>query len=126
MNDCDNLLLRLARKEQRRQSLPLPGILDRTPPPAPLRLSEREQEILLMISLGLSNKYIARRMDISVRTVEIHRANLRSKLGTGTLNRLEAMLEVIMRSSTARVAELLEVDVQTIENKRSALRQLLN
>lgn len=42
-------------------------------------LTAREREILLMISLGLSNKEIARRLDLSVRTVETHRFNIRRK-----------------------------------------------
>lgn len=105
---------------------PLPGIPDRRPPQTGCPLSEREQDILLMISLGLSNKYIARRMDISVRTVEVHRASLRCKLGTGTVNRLEAMLTVLLRSSSQRLSELLEIDVETVESQRVALRQLIN
>ncbi|MBU1237213.1 MAG: helix-turn-helix transcriptional regulator [Gammaproteobacteria bacterium] len=125
MNHSDYFKLHLIGSE-RRNSHPLPGIIDHNPAVASRDLSEREEDILLMTSLGLSNKYIARRMDVSVRTVEICRANLRSKLGTGTLRRIEAMLEIIMRSSSQRVAELLEVDVQTIETKRLALRQLMN
>lgn len=89
-------------------------------------LSEREQDILLMISLGLSNKYIARRMSLSVRTIELHRTDLRRKLGTGTVGRLEAMLAVVLRHNSRRIAELLEVDIETVEQQRSALRQLLN
>lgn len=94
--------------------------------PGTQRLTEREQDILIMISLGLCNKTIAQRMNISVRTVENHRSSLRGKLGTGTLNRLDAMLNVILGSSSQRVAALLQVDIQTVENKRRALRQLLN
>lgn len=89
-------------------------------------LSVREQDILIMISLGLCNKTIARRMNISVRTVENHRSNLRNKLGTGTLDRLDAMLNVILGGSSQRVAALLQVDIHTLESKRRALRQLIN
>ena len=44
-------------------------------------LSGREREVLQALTEGGSNKQIARQLDISPRTVEIHRANLMSKLG---------------------------------------------
>nr|WP_298929336.1 LuxR C-terminal-related transcriptional regulator [uncultured Erythrobacter sp.] len=44
-------------------------------------LSNREREVLEWLSEGSSNKVIARELDISPRTVEIHRANMMNKLG---------------------------------------------
>lgn len=44
-------------------------------------LSEREKEILGWIAKGYSNKEIADRLVISVKTVETHKANLMEKLG---------------------------------------------
>jgi two-component system response regulator NreC len=46
-------------------------------------LTERELEVLRLVALGHTNAEIARQMYISPRTVETHRANLQSKLGTG-------------------------------------------
>ena len=53
------------------------------PKPGDIRsqLTEREQTILLQLAQGLSNKDVARDLDISVRTVETHRKNIKRKLG---------------------------------------------
>jgi two-component system, NarL family, response regulator NreC len=47
---------------------------------APPRISEREQEVLRMVALGHSNKAIAAALSISVKTVEVHKANAMKKL----------------------------------------------
>ena len=44
-------------------------------------LTEREQTILLQLAQGKSNKEVALTLDISVRTVETHRKNIKRKLG---------------------------------------------
>jgi DNA-binding NarL/FixJ family response regulator len=44
-------------------------------------LTQREDEVLKLISEGLSSKEIARALTISIKTVENHRANILSKLG---------------------------------------------
>jgi DNA-binding NarL/FixJ family response regulator len=45
------------------------------------QLTSREQEVLRHIANGESNKRIARELDLSVRTVETHRLNIKRKLG---------------------------------------------
>jgi two-component system response regulator FixJ len=48
-------------------------------------LSSREHEILRGLMAGLSNKMLARQLDISLRTVEMHRANMMDRLQVGSL-----------------------------------------
>jgi two-component system NarL family response regulator len=45
------------------------------------QLTNREQTILLQLAQGKSNKEVAIALDISVRTVETHRKNIKRKLG---------------------------------------------
>jgi DNA-binding NarL/FixJ family response regulator len=44
-------------------------------------LSEREAEVLRLIAAGYSNKEIAAQLELSVKTVEVHKANAARKLG---------------------------------------------
>jgi DNA-binding NarL/FixJ family response regulator len=44
-------------------------------------LSDREAEVLRLIAWGHSNKEVAARLEISVKTVEVHKANSMKKLG---------------------------------------------
>ena len=44
-------------------------------------LTSREQTILLQLARGLSNREVGEVLNISVRTVETHRKNIKSKLG---------------------------------------------
>lgn len=44
-------------------------------------LSAREREVANLVRLGMSNKEVARQLNIALCTVEYHRANLREKLG---------------------------------------------
>ncbi|MCW3481838.1 response regulator [Neisseriaceae bacterium JH1-16] len=52
------------------------------------RLSGREHDVLLRIAEGLTNKQIARELELSPRTVETYRANLFAKLEVDTLAQL--------------------------------------
>ena len=51
-------------------------------------LTGREHSVLLLLAHGRSNKHVARELDISVRTVEAHRLNLRRKLGVDSASEL--------------------------------------
>ncbi len=47
-------------------------------------LSMRESEVLKLIAFGYSNKEIAGRLDLSVKTIEAHKANAMRKLGVAS------------------------------------------
>ncbi len=49
--------------------------------PTRSRITEREREVLKRMALGHSNKEIATALDVSVKTVEVHKANAMRKLG---------------------------------------------
>ena len=55
------------------------------------RLTAREREVLTWITEGKSNKMIARILDISSRTVEIHRANILNKMQAQSVAELVKM-----------------------------------
>jgi two-component system nitrate/nitrite response regulator NarL len=48
--------------------------------PHPNQISNREREVLIAIAEGLSNKEIAARLEVGVRTVETHRERIMRKL----------------------------------------------
>jgi two-component system secretion response regulator SsrB len=56
-----------------------------------LGITPREVEVLRFLSSGFSNKEVARRLALSVRTVETHRLNLRRKTQTGRLKDLVSL-----------------------------------
>ena len=63
----------------------------------PYGLTAREIDILHSLSEGMSNKEVARQLDLSVRTVETHRLNIRRKTNSHNLSdlvRISRMLEV--------------------------------
>ena len=56
--------------------------------PRPGGLTAREHEVLALLSLGRTNRQIARQLVISEKTAAVHVSNLLAKLGAG--NRVEA------------------------------------
>jgi len=59
----------------------LDGRRDRREPVPEASITERESEVLRLVAVGHSNKDIAERLAISVKTVELHKANAMRKLG---------------------------------------------
>ncbi len=48
-------------------------------------LSPREREVLSLVTTGLTSKAIAYRLDVSHKTVEVHRARIMKKLGVNNI-----------------------------------------
>ena len=68
----------------------------RSPAENPYGLTTREIDILRLLAEGMSNKEVARRLDLSVRTVETHRLNIRRKTNSHNLSdlvRISRMLD---------------------------------
>jgi len=55
---------------------------------APVRLTRREREVLILISQGLPSREVAEQLIVSKRTVDFHLANIYHKLDVS--NRLQA------------------------------------
>lgn len=58
-------------------------------------LTSREQEVLILIAEGKTNKEIAKHLQLSVKTIESHRSNIFEKLGIN--DRIEAVRYAIRR-----------------------------
>jgi two-component system, NarL family, response regulator LiaR len=71
----------------------------RKPPPADRGLTEREREVLSLLSEGLSNAEIAERLVISIATVKYHVSGILRKLGAGS--RTEAVRRAWQEGLTA-------------------------
>ncbi|MBE2258807.1 MAG: response regulator transcription factor [Candidatus Accumulibacter sp.] len=56
------------------------------------RLTSREREVMELVLAGTLNKVIAEELQISMRTVEVHRANLFEKMGVRTAVELAQLL----------------------------------
>ena len=74
---------------------PLPGHLPLVGPASHEELTAREAEVLECLAAGMSNKQVARSLDISIRTVAVHVSNLLRK--TGSASRTEAALWAVRR-----------------------------
>ena len=69
-------------------------------------LTPRERAVLDAIAAGLGNKAIARQLELSPRTVEVHRANIMRRAGAGNvaeLLRLQFIAEFVRDAPPKRV-----------------------
>lgn len=76
------------------------------------RLSPREAEVVSRVAAGLPNKSIARELEISVKTIEKHRANAVRKLG------------ITSTPEMVRIAVLADLDVKSAETESSVSHQI--
>ncbi len=53
-----------------------------------IKLTPREAEVAAWLASGETNKALARRLNLSVRTVEAHRLSIRRKLGIDSVAEL--------------------------------------
>lgn len=66
-------------------------------------LTTREHEVLRDLLAGHSNRQIAKRLGVSLRTVEMHRGNMMKRLGTSSLaEALTLAMEAGIKSSRGR------------------------
>jgi NarL family two-component system response regulator LiaR len=66
-------------------------------------LTEREKEILRLVSQGLSNKAIAQDLSLSVGTVKVHISHILGKLGVS--NRTEASMRALQMGLVTQVED---------------------
>ena len=56
-------------------------------------ITDRETEVLRLVAQGYSNKEIAARLELSTKTIEVHKANAMRKIGlTGRIELLQYAL----------------------------------
>ncbi len=107
------LVARRARKTRRQRSRHAEHLLT--------SLSDRERQVLRLVIEGKQNKAIAWELDISIKTVEVHRARIMEKTGSGSVIDLGRLWEAAdrepgadpsaaaspIKSDPARVADLI-------------------
>jgi two-component system, NarL family, response regulator NreC len=69
----------------------------------PPELTDRELEVLRLVARGQTNREVAERLFLSVRTVETHRARLQRKLG---LSRRSDLVECALERGLVEASEL--------------------
>ncbi|MBI3804573.1 MAG: helix-turn-helix transcriptional regulator [Nitrospirae bacterium] len=52
------------------------------------RISEREKEVLQLVAEGYKNREIAKKLQVKVKTIETHRANIMNKLALRNISDL--------------------------------------
>jgi len=64
-------------------------------------LTRREEEVMSLVVAGCHNREIAQRLDISVRTVEVHKAHIMAKLGVDNVADLVRISIAARQASTS-------------------------
>lgn len=80
----------MAEEERRVSSSELARIVDRID-----HLTPRENEVMMMVTNGKSNKEIASNLGVSAKTIEAHRARVMEKMQAGSLAELVRMVMAV-------------------------------
>jgi RNA polymerase sigma factor (sigma-70 family) len=56
-------------------------------------LTEREREVMILLGEGLQNREVAARLDLSPRTIEVHKARILAKLGIRNVAELVRLVD---------------------------------
>ncbi|MCA9066485.1 MAG: hypothetical protein KDA96_25630 [Planctomycetaceae bacterium] len=81
------------------------------------RLSRREMQVVNLVARGFANKSIAQELEISVKTIEKHRANAARKLGvnsTAEMVRLNVIADYESTSASAPAAPAMATAVVSV------------
>ncbi|MCO6046591.1 LuxR C-terminal-related transcriptional regulator [Aeoliella sp. ICT_H6.2] len=78
-------------------------------------LTNREREVVRLISLGCSNKEIARILGLAVSTVDTHRTNAMNKMG---VRKVALLTRVAIKHRITKATDTL-----TLSEKRKARRK---
>jgi FixJ family two-component response regulator len=66
------------------------------------RLTQREQQVATLIAAGKSNQDIASELDVSIKTVEVHRVHVRIKLEAATLVHVANLVHLVRLAEAAQ------------------------
>ena len=89
---ADKLLAAIEKSLARHDAAEEKASHDREAREAFTALSDREREVALLAGQSLTNRQIAERLELAVRTVEFHRAGAMRKLGTHSARELKEKL----------------------------------
>ncbi len=64
-------------------------------------LTSRERQVMELVADGKANKVIAMDLDVSQRTVELHRAHVMEKMGVGSLAHLVRLLDKVLYNESS-------------------------
>lgn len=73
------------------------------------QLSPREREVMNRLLEGELNKQVAFRLDISVRTVEVHRSHIMKKLQVSSLVEIASMVQTEMEMDRADTSSQIDL-----------------